>query len=164
MTVENRLPRKIEPMSRNTLQCLLSNDWNLIGASAKRVSFTLGDVIIHQGVQISDIFVIRKGSASVEMATACSNVILALLQEGDVCGEMGFLERNVATATVVAKDVHVEADAIPAEELHKVLDTYPGLAARFYESLALILAQRLRDTSGELVRSINTIEAWGRRA
>jgi CRP-like cAMP-binding protein len=150
-------------MSRNTLQCLLSNDWNLIGASAKRVSFTLGDVIIHQVVQISDIFVIRKGSASVEMATAYSNVVLALLQEGDVCGEMGFLERNVAAANVVAKDVHVEADAIPAEEVHKVLNTYPGLAG-FYESLALILAQRLRDTSGELVRSINTIESWGRRA
>lgn len=146
-------------MSINTLLCLLPNDWALVGAKATRVVFKLGDVMIQQGVRINHLFVIRHGSATVELATAHSSVVLALLEEGDVCGEIAFLERTTATATVVAKDMQVEADAIPAQELRELLHTYPGFAARFYESLALILANRLRDTSAELVRAINATKS-----
>jgi len=52
----------------------------------------------------------------------------------------------------VKKDV--EADEVQALELRAMFVAFPGLASRFYLSLAVILAQRLRVTSKELAREM----------
>jgi CRP-like cAMP-binding protein len=77
---------------------------------------------------------------------------VAKLGTGDICGEIGFLEKGRATAAVIAKDEEVEADEINASELRELFEAFPRLASRFYLSLALMLAQRLKDTSRELAR------------
>jgi len=77
---------------------------------------------------------------------------MAVLKAGDVCGEMAFLQKTAASASVIASDTKVHVDEIPARELQRLVETLPGFAARFYHSLAVILANRLQRTSGELVR------------
>jgi hypothetical protein len=52
----------------------------------------------------------------------------------------------------VAKDEKVEVDAIGAEDLPKLFESFPGLGARFYRSLALVLARCLRETSKRFAR------------
>jgi extracellular factor (EF) 3-hydroxypalmitic acid methyl ester biosynthesis protein len=140
-------------VSRSNLQYLTANDWTLIRTKAKRVTFHLGEEIIREGAQLSGIYVIRRGSASVELATGKSVALLAMLEEGDVCGEMAFLEQRLASASVIAKDLEVEADSIDARDIRALFDSFPGLAARFFQSLAVILSQRLRSTSAELIRA-----------
>ncbi|SRR6266498_2957742 len=143
-------------MAGNSLQYLTPNDWILIGAKAKRRLFVLGDEIIREGVQGEAIYIIRRGTASVEVPGSHSATVLAWLGEGDVCGDMAFIEGGQATASVIAKDESIEADEILAKDLRDLFDNFPGLASRFYQSLTLILAQRLRDTSRELVRVISS--------
>ena len=79
--------------------------------------------------------------------------MIATLSAGDVCGEMAFLGDSTATAAVVAKD-EVEADAIWADDLRELVAVFPGFGVRFYRSLAVLLAQRLRETSKELLREM----------
>jgi CRP-like cAMP-binding protein len=79
---------------------------------------------------------------------------VATLAPGDICGEISFLERGRSTAAVIAKDEQVEVDEISAGELREIFEAFPRLASRFYLSVALILAQRLRDTSRELAREM----------
>jgi len=69
---------------------------------------------------------------------------------------MSFLEKSTATAAVIAKEDKVEVDAIGAEDLRKLFESFPGLGTRFYRSLALVLARRLRETSKRL--------AWEKRS
>jgi hypothetical protein len=45
-------------------------------------------------------------------------------------------------------------DAIWADDLRELIATFPGFGTRFYRSLAVILAQRLRQTSKELLREM----------
>jgi len=138
-------------MSQNTLRYLTPNDWTLIGARAEHVTFSLGQDIIAQGAPLDSLYVIRQGSASVELSGAQSKVVLAVLEKGDICGEMAFVQTGIASASVVA-DIDVEADKIRVRDLQQLTDTYPGFAARLYRSLAAILAQRLVHTSAELTR------------
>ena len=56
---------------------------------------------------------------------------------------------------MVTRDESVEVDQIDTRDLQEIFDAYSGLASRFYQSLALILAQRLRDTSRELAREMS---------
>jgi CRP-like cAMP-binding protein len=114
----------------------------------------LGEEIIRQGEWGDHICVIRRGEASVEMAGTGTRAIVASLGPNDVCGEISFLDQTRATAAVIAKDEAVEVDEISAIELRKILEAFPRLASRFYHSLALALAQRLKSTSRELAREM----------
>ena len=137
--------------SKNTLRYLTQNDWTLLAARAKQVRFSLGREIIIQGTPLVHFYIIRRGSAVVELSASDSKVVLALLQEGDICGEMGFVQPGVASASVVAQ-TDVDADQLSVHDLRQLTDTYQGLAVRLYHSLAAILAQRLVHTSAELMR------------
>jgi extracellular factor (EF) 3-hydroxypalmitic acid methyl ester biosynthesis protein len=141
-------------MAGNRLQYLSTNDWTLIKAKSVHRTFKLGEEIIRQGVLSESIFIIRKGEASVELAGTNSRAIVATLGADDICGDIAFLEKGRATAAVIAKDTEVEVDEVKADELREIFEAFPRLASRFYQSLAVILAQRLKDTSRELAREM----------
>jgi len=141
-------------MAGNRLQYLNANDWTLISAKSVRRTFKLGEEIIRQGSPSESIFIIRRGQASVELGGTPTRAILASLDVDDVCGDMAFLEKGRATASVIAKDEEVEVDEINARELREMFEAFPRLASRFYLSLALLLSQRLKDTSRELAREM----------
>jgi len=130
------------------------NDWMLLASKLKRRTFQLGETIIREGNLNQSLFIIRMGEAAVEVAGTKSRTTLAMLGPDDICGDMAFLERGCATAAVVAKSFELEADEIQADDLREVFDAFPRLAARFYQSLAVILAKRLHDTSRELAREM----------
>ena len=138
--------------SANRLQFLTRNDWSLLRSKAQHLTFKLGDVIIQEASLGDAIYVIRKGSASVEVAQGKSNFKIADLGPDDVCGEMAFLERGRTSAMVIATDEFVEVDALRASDLLQLFEAFPGLGFRFYRSLAVVLARRLRETSRELSR------------
>ena len=142
-------------MPHSTLQELNRNDWTLIESKAKRINFNLGQEIIKEGDRIDHLYVLRSGSASVELSGTTSKSVIATLVSGDVCGEMAFLGDSRATAAVVAKE-EMEVDAIWADDLRQLISTFPGFGTRFYRSLAVILAQRLRQTSKELLREMTS--------
>jgi CRP-like cAMP-binding protein len=141
-------------MAGNRLHYLTTNDWILLQAKAVRRTFKLGEEIIRQGQGGNSIFIIRRGEASVELAGSSSRSILASLGPDDICGEIAFLEQGSATAAVIASEEKVEADEVTAIDLRAMFVAFPGLASRFYLSLAVILAERLRVTSKELAHEM----------
>jgi CRP-like cAMP-binding protein len=141
-------------MPNNRLSYLTANDWILIAARARRRTFKLGEEIIRQGSAGDRIYVLRKGEAVVKLTITSKESVLATLGPEDICGDMAFLEKGPATATVVANDYEVEADEITADDLRALFESFPRLASRFYMSLAVVLARRLRDTSRELARTL----------
>src|SRR5580704_17212055 len=116
-------------MPPGTLQDLTRNDWTLIESQAKRISIKLGQEIIKEGARIEHLYVLRRGSASVELEGTTSRAVIATLSAGDVCGEMAFLGDSTATAAVVAKD-EVQVDAIWADDLRQLIATFPGFGTR----------------------------------
>jgi CRP-like cAMP-binding protein len=143
-------------MRQPSLSYLLPNDWTLLSNKSERLKFRLGEEIIHAGSRLRRIYIIRSGSASVELPTADSTATLAILEEGDVCGEIAFLGDGMATAAVIARDMEVEVDAIPVHDLLALCEEIPGFGFRLFRSLAGILAQRLKHSAAELVRVLNT--------
>lgn len=141
-------------MAGDRLRYLTPNDWVLLRAKTERHTFTLGEAIIRQGDWGGSIFIIRRGEASVELAGTGSRAIVAGLGPEDICGDMAFLEQGKATAAVVAKDEEVEVEEIKAHALREILEAFPGLASRFYRSLALVLVRRLKATNEELAREM----------
>lgn len=133
------------------LEYLTSNDWALLRSKSRKMSFRSGEIIIRLNARPEALFLLKSGGATVEVTRG--NVI-ARLTEGDICGEMAFIENNLASASVIAEK-DTEAEALHLTDLAEVFANFPHLEARFYKSLALLLSRRLRRTSGELAKSLS---------
>lgn len=136
------LVTKEKTSSPNPLNLVTPNDWVLIKAGARQMKFAAGDVIIHQDSPGGTLFVLRSGNARVE----ANGFVLAKIGPGQVCGEIAFLENCLCSATVIA-ETEIEVDAIECDELHRIFRMFPHVGARFYQSLAVLLSRRLRETS-----------------
>ena len=130
----------------------------LMAAKLRRRTFRIGDAIISEGSLNNKLFIIRDGEAAVEVAGSKSRVVVATLGPDDICGEMSFLERNQASAAVIAKSDELQADEIEWQDMQDLFHAFPRLASRFYQSLAVMLSRRLRDTSRELAREMMTAD------
>jgi len=139
-------------MAANTLDYLGEHDWVLMLARATRLTFKPGEEIIKEGAHGKAIYLIRKGRASVQMTRGDQRKEIATLEPGEICGDMSFITKSETSATVVAKEELV-ADELDGKELEKLFESFPGVGLRFYHSLAVVLARRLRDTSATLARA-----------
>ncbi len=126
--------------AKNRLQYLTQNDLVLIADKAKQLTFKKGERLVEQGKQAKVLYLLGTGKVSVVV----SGTRIAQIGPGETCGEMGFLEDSVASATATAEQ-EVKAYAIEWPALHDLFELFPHLASRFYRSLALNLSRRLRE-------------------
>jgi CRP/FNR family transcriptional regulator, cyclic AMP receptor protein len=124
------------------------DDTDLVWLAAKGARRTLaeGVAIVHEGVPSDSLFLLLDGELVVRTEGAGE---VARLQVGDVIGEVSFVDSRPPTATVAAVRPSI-ALAVPRELLRDKLQTDQGFASRFYRSLAIFLADRLRSTMSRL--------------
>src|SRR6185312_2676769 len=134
--------------SPNPLNLVTPNDWVLIKAGARQMKFAAGDVLIHQDSPGGTLFLLRSGSARIE----ANGIMLAKIGAGQICGEIAFLENCLSSASVIAER-DMEVDAIEGAELHRIFRMFPHVGSRFYQSLAVLLSKRLRETSASFAEA-----------
>jgi CRP/FNR family cyclic AMP-dependent transcriptional regulator len=127
--------------AKQGLTYLTVNDWMLIADKATRMQFKAGDRIIQQGRRTHGVYVLVKGTASVQIP---SQENLPAICAGEVCGEISFLDELPATVDVIAKEP-VEAYYLDRPLLQSLFELFPHLGSRFYRSLACSLSRRLRE-------------------
>jgi CRP/FNR family transcriptional regulator, cyclic AMP receptor protein len=126
--------------TKNSLEYLTPNDWKLIIDRAKQRRFKKAEELLREGRQVRAMYLVVAG----EVKVTARGALLAKLGPGQVCGEMGFLENDVASATAVAED-DVVAYVLEWQELMDLFEMFPHLASRFYRCLAVNLSRRLRE-------------------
>jgi CRP-like cAMP-binding protein len=127
--------------SKNGLVYLTANDWALLADKAVRRQFKAGDYLVHRDRRSQGIYVLLKGTASVQIASQGTSREIG---PGEICGEISFLDELPATANVVADEV-LEAFYLDRPTLQSLFELFPHLGSRFYHSLAAILSRRLRE-------------------
>ncbi len=128
------------------LHYLTGNDCSLLIDRSERKVFGAGEDLIQHGRQTKVLYLLVRGRVRIDGQQGT----IAHIAEGDVCGEMAFLEDSLPSATAVAEE-DVEAYALRWEMLRDLFELFPHLASRFYRSVAVILSQRLRQ---QLYRNI----------
>lgn len=105
-----------------------------------------GELLIEEGKPAEWLYFVLDGAFVVSTRTAAS---VAVLKAGDVVGEISFVDARPPSASVRA-EVPSKVGAVPRAALSAKLREDVGFAARFYQSLAVFLADRLRATTGSL--------------
>ena len=137
-------------MNRDILGYLTDQDWSLLLGAARQVTFRNGETVLQEGATTRQLFILNKGYVTIEASSHAQGICLGQSGPGELLGEVSFLESAGATASIVAAG-NVELQVIDEAEIQSLLDSVPGLAARFYRSLAITLAERLRRTTAKAV-------------
>lgn len=137
------------PVLARALRFATDQDHRLLLERAQQLRFGRGDVILAEGSRRQAIFLIQQGFVRVERAHLGQGIAVARRGPGDVFGEMAFVEGDSASASVIA-DEDVQVAVIDGADVHALLASVPGLATRFYQSLAQTLSQRLRELTVSL--------------
>ena len=102
--------------------------------------------MIARGDRRRPLYVVRAGTAVVEGGEETAPVLLGA---GEVFGELSFLSNEGASASVVALE-ELEVGVLERDHLYRLLEQLPDLAGRFYKSLAVLVANRLRVTQARI--------------
>ena len=105
-------------------------------------NFMPGQVIFHEGDGGFTMYVVTEGQVQVQTGEGSKLVILAELGPGEVLGEMALVTDEPRSATAVAV-TETRLRAYQADELVRMLEENPGIAARIIQ----LMAERLRRTN-----------------
>jgi extracellular factor (EF) 3-hydroxypalmitic acid methyl ester biosynthesis protein len=139
-------------VNSDALSMLSQRDWDLLREHMKPTAYPRGQTILEEGQHRQALMVVRQGAVRVEQAPRGRGITLAQLGPGEIFGEMGFVENAAVSASVIALDDAV-IDIVEGDALQSLMASEPGFAVRFYRSLAIILARRLRVTSRRLAET-----------
>ncbi len=79
---------------------------------------------------------------------------LAVIRQGAAIGEMSMLDGEPRYATCIALD-DVECGVLTREAISTMIREHPAVGAKLLVKLTQLLAQRLRNTSNQLVRRVH---------
>ncbi|MBT3658326.1 MAG: cyclic nucleotide-binding domain-containing protein [Rhodospirillaceae bacterium] len=107
--------------------------------------------MVRQNRPFSGIYVIVKGEVRVELDFEGANdcgapVELARLRRGDIFGEVSFVDNEPTSASVIA-GTDAEILVIDVDVIQSLLLGDPTFGRRFFHSIAITLARRLRETN-----------------
>lgn len=128
------------------LEFLTAEDNALLLEKGETRQFAKDDVILEEGDRRRTLYLILDGVCRVEQSHYGRGIAIAILGRGSVFGDMSFLEGVGANASVIA-DAPTTVLTITADIVNSLLLSVPGLATRFYQSLAVNLSKRLRETT-----------------
>ena len=119
---------------------LCDQDMDWIARNGRLETAEPGQVLIEQGVHCDDMIIVMDGQLQVSVNGIGA---VAELGAGELVGEMSFVDSAAPSATVaVSRSSRVLL--LDKSDMRAELDRNKGFSARFYNALALFLADRLR--------------------
>jgi CRP-like cAMP-binding protein len=112
------------------LAALRPKDRAKVLAGARRRMYAPGDVVVREGDDALNLFLIASGRARVEQG----GTVVGSLGPGEFFGELGILQRHARTATVVAEE-ELGCVLLPAWEFRSLLEEHPEMAIPMLHSL-----------------------------
>jgi len=115
---------------------------------AEETTCSDGEVIIEEGSRGSWIYVILEGSAKVKKRTPKGMVTIDILREGEVFGEMVFLEggKSPRSASVIAAEGQARIGLLDTQ---KLIDDYEAVPSEL-KTLIRSLMLKLRNTTSKV--------------
>lgn len=135
------------------------SELDTIAAHAQRRELRRGDVLFEEGAEPTELFVVESGRIAIANKSADGREsVVALMEQGDVTGEMGLFDGLGRSAEARALEASV-VWAIPYEPVQEIYEARPMLLW----GVVALLAGRLRAMDAALADSV-FLDVTGRTA
>ena len=127
---------------------------NILGALMPQVAVKAAQVLIKEGDTGDWMLLILSGAVDVTKTTETgAQTRLAVIQAGAAVGEMSMLDASPRNATCTAI-TDVECAVLTRAVIGSLIQSHPAIGAKILVKLTQLLAQRLRNTSNQVVKLI----------
>lgn len=124
-------------------------DRQSLAALSDTLTFQGGKVIIPETNRSRDLYLMASGSATIRMTLPVENrksEVLDRLHEGELLGEIAFVDGSPRSASVVAES-DCSLYRFPYETTYEFLEANPRVGYALISGIAKILAAKIRQTS-----------------
>lgn len=149
------------------LQDFTAAEADILGASMLLIRAAPGQVMIREGESGSWMMMVLKGTVDVSkriepgQGDAQGSAVhsrVAVVQRGAVIGEMSMLDSEPRYASCTAIEA-VEAAALGRHAVALLIRDHPGVGAKLLVKLTQLMAQRLRNSSNQVIRLLRQQKA-----
>ena len=109
-------------------------------------TFEAGDVIVKDGQDGNEIFVMLEGTATVRKTTAKGPLLIQSLKNGDVFGEMVLVDEKKRSADIIAES-HSYVLEIKYDDVFRLFKSEAQIFSIMILNLSRLLAKRLRSAN-----------------
>jgi CRP-like cAMP-binding protein len=141
---------------------------DLLGTVMLRVQAQPGQVLIAEGDTSDWLMLLLRGTVDVGKregrapdARPADGTRIAVVREGAVLGEMSMFDGEPRYASCWAL-AEVEAAVLGRAAVGNLVEAHPAVGAKLLVKLTQLLAQRLRNTSNQLVKALRRAEVAAR--
>ena len=140
---------------------LTEDELDTLAQILKRRAYKTGESLFKEDEVGETLYVIKKGEVKVcKVGPDGELQTITLLKDGDVCGEMSFLDGRPHSATVIAL-TDTEAYLLKKEDFEKLIPTHPYLAYKIMKNIIFTIHAIVRGMNARYVDMISYM--WGRR-
>ena len=118
----------------------------------KTARFKAGEVIVAEDARGRDLYFVKSGRAQINLSGPSPRDdagTISKILPGQVFGELGFIDGARRSTWVVAIE-EVETIQLGWEDFHQLTQNNSKIGFKFIYNLALVMAERLRDTTMSL--------------
>ena len=126
-------------------QCLTTDEVAELGPLAKVIEKKQGEVVLLIGENVPGVFIVAEGEVGVFPENAQKKI--ASIKAGGCFGEMSFLEKLKASATIRAESEVAKLVIFEKAILDKKISENYSIGMHFNRGITLALSQKLRDTN-----------------
>ncbi|MBI5971194.1 MAG: cyclic nucleotide-binding domain-containing protein [Deltaproteobacteria bacterium] len=123
--------------------------------------FKLGETIFKESQDGESLYIIKKGEVKACKTAPDGDLFtLTMMKDGDIFGEMSFLDGRPRSATIVAIS-DLETYMIEKSEFEKLVETNPRVIYKLMKNIVFTIHSIVRGMNSRYIEMINYM--WGRR-
>lgn len=154
----------VDPKSLRDITFFLDlndEDLNIVSKVLKEKDFKSGTTIFREGEDGQSLYIIKRGEVKACKATPEGDLLtLALHKDGEIFGEMSFLDGRPRSATIVAI-TDTKVFVLEKEEFETLVDRHPRLIYKMLKNIVFSIHAIVRGMNSRYLEMINYM--WGRR-
>jgi CRP-like cAMP-binding protein len=140
---------------------LTGDELETLSGALKRKHYKIGETIFKEGEVGETLYIIKHGELKVCKAGITGELqTLTLLKDGDICGEMSFLDGRSHAATLVTI-VDTEVYQIERKDFEALIEKSPFLVYKVMRNIVFTVHAIVRRMNAKYMEMINYM--WGRR-
>ena len=140
---------------------LSDNELEVIAKITRQVSFKTGDVVFRDSEEGHSLWIIKNGEVKAcKTAPDGEHFTLTILKDGEIFGEMSFLDGRPHSATMIAVS-DLETFVIEKPDFDGILDDHPRIIYKLLKNIVFTIHSIVRGMNSRYIEMVNYM--WGRK-
>jgi len=154
--IDHKLMREIQFFSDFT-----DSEIDTIAMIVKKKDFKTGDTVFKESENGESMYVIKKGEVKAcKTAPDGELFTLTLMKDGDIFGEMSFLDGRPRSASIIAIS-DLETYVIEKSDFETLVDANPRMTYKLMRNIVFTIHSIVRGMNSRYIEMVNYM--WGRK-